>query len=111
MCKFVNNTKHSRIDRCMKPLIKYLKDNDYWVVACCCGHNKYPMTIIVKGMRNGIANYGELLSGINIPRTRNFYKKDKQGYYYIPEVYGANPTGMKEKQHYDCENPNQQTIN
>jgi len=28
----------------------------------------------------------EVLSGTYIPRTRNIYKRDKEGYYYIPEV-------------------------
>ena len=28
----------------------------------------------------------EIFSGIEIPRNRKFYKKDKDGYYYIPEI-------------------------
>jgi hypothetical protein len=63
------------IDKEMRPLIKWLNGAGYKTVACCFGHCKYPMTVIV-----------ELLSGITIPRTRRFYLKDKQGLYYIPEV-------------------------
>ena len=28
----------------------------------------------------------DLISEVDIPRKKKFYKKDKQGYYYIPEV-------------------------
>jgi hypothetical protein len=85
MCK-KNKGLHNRIDPCLKPLLKWLKSCDYDIVASCCGHSVYPMSIIVRGRKNGIANYGELLSGININRTKKFYKRDKQGYYFIPEV-------------------------
>lgn len=87
MCKFVNNTKRSRIDRCMKPFMSMLNlviDRKYEIVACCCGHKKYPMTIIIR--RIGIGYYYDLVSGAPIPRKRNFYKKDKSGYFYIPEA-------------------------
>ena len=55
----------------------------YKTLASCCGHGKYPMTIIVT---RGYGNPIEWFSQIEIPRKRNFYKKDKQGYFYIPEV-------------------------
>jgi len=87
MCRAVKyKTSNVRIDKCMKRLISFLKDKHEFlyfpIVACCCGHGKYPMTIV--------ANYGsfclELLSGQTIPRVRRIYKKDKRGVYYIPEV-------------------------
>jgi hypothetical protein len=74
------------IDKEMRPLIKWLNGAGYKTVACCFGHCKYPMTVIVEWRKNGIAEYMELFSGITIPRTRRFYLKDKQGLYYIPEV-------------------------
>jgi len=88
MCKKTkyHGTSNTRIDKCMKPLIQWLKSCDYDTVACCCGHDKYPMTVIVKEMRTGIPKYWELFSDTHIPRNRKFYKKDKQGYYYIPEI-------------------------
>jgi len=73
-----------RVDKCMVHLIRHI--NEYMpcvTLGCCSGHNKYPMTIIVKE-NNGLRF--ELLSNIPIPRTRRFYKKDKEGFYYIPEV-------------------------
>ena len=70
----------STIDKCMRILIENIGDNCN-TVACCCGHGKYPMTIVCE--ENG--EYFDIVSNIEIPRTRKFYKKDKQGYYYIPE--------------------------
>ena len=88
MCKFKDNGEHSRIDECMKPLIKWLKMKGFETAGSCCGHSKYPMTIVVKSITTG--GYYELFSRKNIPRTRRFYKKDKRGYYYIPEVINKN---------------------
>lgn len=82
MCKKPKGI-HNRIDKCMINLINFLNNKGWETIACCCGHNKYQMTIIVREV-NG--NGFELLQGIDIPRKRNFYKKDKQGYYFIPEV-------------------------
>jgi len=105
MCKFANNTKHSRIDHCMRTFVillsHYLEKHDVKVIACCCGHGVYPMTILIKGKPYepiGIKNpfkkvekeiIQDLFSGKIIPRKRNFYKRDKKGIYYIPEVVGG----------------------
>lgn len=92
MCKFVNNTKHSRIDKCMKEyviMINRVLLNIYETKACCCGHGKYPKTLIV-GLKRGGHNCFELFTGKVIPRTRNFYVRDKQGYYFIPELKNEN---------------------
>ena len=79
------------IDKCMRPLISWL-NKKHCTVACCCGHKRYSMTIVVKegidmpvGQKNKIV-YREILSQKIIPRKRRFYIKDKEGYYYIPEV-------------------------
>jgi hypothetical protein len=84
---------HNRIDKCIRPFIKWLK-NKHCIVASCCGHNRYPKTIIVKEYRGNALKreivYLEIFSQKIIPRTRKFYKKDKRGYYYIPEVSKEN---------------------
>ena len=85
MCKLSKNGKW-RIDPCMKNLVDYLKDGHYSTRASCCGHGKYPITCIVEFRQNGIPVFKELFSDKIIPRTKRFYKKDKQGYYYIPET-------------------------
>ena len=90
MCKKTNykGTSNTQLDMCMKPVIKWLNNRDYFTVSSCCGHDKYPMTIVVKYMINGIERHKEILSNAELPRKRKFYKKDKKGYYYIPEVSG-----------------------
>jgi hypothetical protein len=88
MCKLkkYKNTSNTRIDKCMKNFISFLRKScGVKVIACCCGHRKYPMTIVAR-FNNEFVPYVEIVSGTSIPRKRNFYKKDKQGYYYIPEV-------------------------
>lgn len=77
----------STIDSCMRDYIKFLISLNLIPRACCCGHGRYKKTIIVEttNIFGEITNY-DLFTGIAIPRKRNFYKKDKEGYYYIPEV-------------------------
>lgn len=85
MCKKPKGV-HNKIDKCMKPLIKFLNRIDIETYGSCCGHGKYPMTIVSMGHLDGKECYYELLTGIDIPRRRRFYKKDKQNYYFIPEI-------------------------
>ena len=76
----------SEIDGCMKELIEILQARGVRTVACCCGHGKYNMSIVIKqGLETNPYNF-EIVSQKVIPRKRNLYKKDKQGYYFIPEV-------------------------
>ena len=90
MCNFNPRNEGRRIDKCLKPLLNWLKEEeDYRVTASCCGHGKYPMTIVVEWIENGVPKYEELLTGTQLPRTKRFYKKDSQGRYYIPEVSRA----------------------
>ena len=88
MCKLNRKNDSRRIDPCIKNLIKNLKlalNGDYELLASCCGHGKYPMTLIVGVGISGRMRW-DLVSGKYISRKKRFYKKDKQGYYYIPEV-------------------------
>jgi hypothetical protein len=88
MCKFNPRNQGRRLDPCMKEYIemvnKILK-RVYETKACCCGHGKYPKTIVV-GLKGKNSYCFDLISGMMIKRTKRFYKKDKQGYYFIPEV-------------------------
>jgi len=88
MCKFNPKNDSRRIDPCMKEYIemigKILKSN-YETKSCCCGHKKYPKTVVV-GIKGKNSFCFDLISGKMINRTRRFYRKDKQGVYYIPEV-------------------------
>ena len=89
MCKKTNyKSCNVRIDKCMRGFISTLKSYGIEVLACCCGHGKYPMTIIYRHKSNDILNGNiyDMISGWGIQRKRNFYKRDKEGYFYIPEV-------------------------
>jgi len=55
-------------------------------VGSCCGHNHYPLSIVYRTCHNGVETFYELISGVEIPRTRNFYVKDRDGFFYIPEA-------------------------
>jgi len=79
--------KFVRIDRCIaKLIIKLNEDIGMTTYGSCCGHGRYPMTIIVASSPKKIGLKHEFCSGIQIPRTRRFYLKDKEGFYYIPEI-------------------------
>lgn len=87
MCKKTNyQSSNTRVDECIRSLIKYLNVCDYKTVASCCGHGKYPVTVVIRWMLNGKPMYNELFTGKIIHRSRRFYKKDAEGYYFIPEV-------------------------
>ena len=66
----------------MITFILNLNDAGVKTLACCCGHGKYPMSVVIKHDEEAL----ELFSGSLLFRKSKFYKKDKQGYYYIPEV-------------------------
>jgi hypothetical protein len=82
----IGGRKPVRVDACLKPLIPFIDGllHNCDLVACCCGHGRYPMTIVGKYRSDG--RIRELISGTDIPRKRNIYKTDSQGFYYIPEV-------------------------
>jgi len=85
MCKKLKGCQN-RIDKCMINLINSLEWSlsSFWkTVACCCGHKKYPMTVVIQ---NEDGYHHEIFHDIDIPRKRNLYKKDKEGIYFIPEV-------------------------
>ena len=70
----------------MLPLIKWLNEFGWYTVASCCGHGKYPMTVVIRSCWNNELHFKELLSNTKIPRSRRFYERDKEGYYFIPEI-------------------------
>lgn len=78
-----NLYKKIKADSCMANLIHILNMRNIKTVACCCGHGKYNMSIIYESNNGRI---WDLVSGIEVHRKKRFYKKDKEGFYYIPEV-------------------------
>jgi len=75
-----------RIDKCIITTINNLNNSiELRTLASCCGHGIYNPSVVVKDKLDNIFEYysGKLLG----PKKRNrYYKKDKAGFYYIPEV-------------------------
>ena len=82
MCKFDRKSGDTRIDPCMRTVIKMLNHHKIETQACCCGHGKYHMTIVAKLLGGTY----EMFTGSYISRKKKFYKRNKQGHYYIPET-------------------------
>jgi len=80
--------KKIRCDVCIRDFLQTLNLYGIETVGSCCGHGRYPLTVIWKRVDG---KYFELISGVNIPRTRNFYRTDKDGFYYIPELSEKKP--------------------
>ena len=93
MCKFKLKSGDTRIDPCMRNVVKILGNFNMIIKACCCGHKKHPMSIVV----SSLGGHYELFSGVYIPRRKRFYKRDKKGYYFIPEVKSVIKSKMKEE--------------
>ena len=74
-----------RLDSCIREEIWNLNAS-IETVASCCGHGIYPQTILYK---DGLGGIRDLLTDTIIPRTRNFYRSDSKGFYYIPEISTA----------------------
>ena len=91
MCEKTNyKFSNSQVDKCMRNIIIHLNmhyalasSTKIRTVACCCGHGKYPMTILVA---DEFGNVWDIFTNKIIPRTKRFYKRDSEGYYYIQEV-------------------------
>ena len=76
--------RNRRVDKEIAPVVDAINEyTDDVTLASCYGHGRYPMTIVV---RDGKGRVFDLISGRDIPRKRNFYRRDGEGYYYIPEV-------------------------
>jgi len=82
MCKFNPKNGGRRMDPCMRTLIGNLQSLNIQTRACCCGHRRYPQTIII----HAHGWHYDLVSGKSVPRKKRFYRKDKDGQYYVPEV-------------------------
>lgn len=75
--------KSVRIDKCLKPILTFLREHQIITYASCCGHNKYPRTIVYRAKDGHIR---ELFTGEFLGEKKRFYRKDENGYYYIPEL-------------------------
>jgi hypothetical protein len=81
MCKWIKSG-FNRIDPCMRKTITDLHNLGITTLASCCGHGKYQKTIVIKTCGVNMEYYTRIV----IPRKTRFYKRDKDGMFYIPEV-------------------------
>lgn len=82
MCDWVKSG-NNRIDPCLRSKINKFRNLGIKTLACCCGHGVYPETIVFMQPTGTIMEYN---SGKVIPRKRRFYRRDKNGVFFIPEV-------------------------
>src|SRR4030042_311467 len=78
--------KRVRVDHCLKHLIENINGPYLHTLGSCCGHHRYPMTIVAYSDADAPGRIFDICSGIDIPRRKKFYKLDKKGFYFIPEV-------------------------
>jgi len=91
MCKFNRTSGDTRIDPCMRKIVKFINDEtSYNTKMCCCGHGKYPPSLIVVNTKIAAfySNPLEIFSNHSFKHgQKRFYKRDKKGVYFIPEVH------------------------
>jgi hypothetical protein len=74
----------------MARILPQLNKKKVVTLGSCCGHGIYLGTIVC---RFGRKNYAYRTDGEQflIPRIRRFYRRDKNGFYYIPECLPLPP--------------------
>lgn len=82
----LDDGKQFRVDGCIRDMVYLLNMHGIQTVGSCAGHQRYPLSIVYRTCHDGVETFHELITGVEIPRTRNFYKTDKDGFYYIPEA-------------------------
>lgn len=97
MCKW-NKYGDTRIDPCMRKLVDFINwETRFKTIMCCCGHNKCnPSLIVIDPNADGsdtdvfdkpFDRPFDIFSNIRFKhKQKRFYKKDKKGVYFIPEV-------------------------
>ena len=87
MKEVIIQDKSISVDSCIAETVQMINtelSNKIKTLGCCCGHGKYPKTIVVKDLLTGI-NYEYFTKKI-IRRSRNLYYKDNEGIFHLPEV-------------------------
>ena len=88
---------HGRyIDKCMEDEIRKMIASGTETIGCCCGHGKYPKTVIYRARSGAAVSYFTstfLLSKDGSHKKRNFYVMDDEGFYYIPKTFDIDGLG------------------
>jgi hypothetical protein len=76
--------KSISVDSCLADVINNINESfQLETRGCCCGHGKYEPTIVVWDFAT--KKHWEWFSGEDVPRQRNFYYKDSEGIFHLPE--------------------------
>lgn len=79
------------IDKCIQSDIVYINKAGFKTVLSCCGHGKYFTTIVIRRKDNTCFEFltDTPLNNYNLKKDKRhntYYKKDSEGYYFIPEA-------------------------
>lgn len=98
MCEWVGYC-NPRIDKCLREKTdKINKAGPYKTLASCCGHGKYPETIVVMYKKSKLVielhsgtvlGAGPLRNKMGQRKCNRYYRTDTEKHYYIPEVMNA----------------------
>lgn len=80
-----------KIDSCIQNEVEKINRTGFNSISSCCGHKKYEKTIVIRRKNNSVIEFftGIILKPYNPKfdkRHNIYYKKDKQGFYFIPEL-------------------------
>lgn len=76
--------KSISIDSCIADAVGSINESGkLHTLGSCCGHGVYPATIVVRDLESQVMEY---YARVRVPRKRNFYRRDANGMYFIPEV-------------------------
>lgn len=79
-----------RIDSCLVNIVQDINlEGQLKTILSCCGHDKYPATIIVRNKKGEIFEFFTRKKLIKQKRHR-YYKRDVEGYYFVPQLYDGN---------------------
>lgn len=78
-----------RIDNCMREIVEKInKEGIYKTLASCCGHRKYPKSIVVKERETRIILEYYTKTQLQVKKRNRYYRKDNEGFYFIPKLKG-----------------------
>ena len=97
MCeKLITDGSARNIDPCLVKELESIKNTfprfkeKFKDIMSCCGHGKYHKTFVVQNRYS--KSFFDWFSGVSLIGTKRsdsrkpFYKRDEEGYYFIPEV-------------------------
>ena len=85
-----------RIDSCLRWPVQVLQSLGYKTIASCCGHGRYPRTILYRDSQNVVRDFdSKHIIGVFNPRIKRrgqrWYVLDSVGYYRLKTPLTHNP--------------------